>query len=1299
MRQSYLLKFFALIFAGLFVAVNAHANTDYLKYVPERDNQVDVRLMNAYVALLGSDTSSNLPVPAGNMNICEYVELTAPFFTQEERKIMFYGDENYKDSLFRTILVQKNNEWVLSDNIRLVSMKELDFNDIECKGREQEHKDYKTSRAWTYIYHYAHSLNENHKITPSANTLPIYYKPSSAGMLLTDKWLAQLFNLQNEQMLRDIAAFAKQFELFNSDQKQDDEIAKHLDRIIPVNRYFVKNNLGRNVSKAIDSNPFKGEPQEEKEYQAKEYKNKFYLYFKNKNGKYPYEDQTDPGYIFSDKYSNDVILGAPVARPMQSRAYSLAAPSALSAGPLSPPNNDTLTTQGADGNGTTVDENADFGALRDELNRRPNGSNPVAPENPSSTVDAGRTAPGSADPGALTGGVAGGASGTTVYQDPPGRVRGAPDSETIRRQQESLAADNNSQGAADSDGNSSGFSGDAADKARNNNTGENTSNKELQDRLAKLEAERAAEKEAAEKRRNSGDDDTSTNKTPSAGSPSLGGGSPGGGGGGGSGKGGGGGAGGGGGPGKGGGKPAGDGPLGGSGRAGMDRSAASLLGELGTAKDPALIEPGSDSLAKANLGKQQNVRPLGGGPVMPSGSSQAFNPSPANTPSTSQKVASALSSRPRTSYTSGVSSNQYRKILEDRNAAEKVAGASGVSGAAAASGSGQGGSNWKGDYNKWFSSVFDTSGGGGGGGYSGSYSTWRNPSYSGSSWSSGGSNSWGSGSDNNSWSWDSAGNNYDYDSSDSVWDYNSDWNYDSDYGNEFKWTYDDNYGMGDGDAGVSSIWTASDMQDVRALIFSKEEKAKLMGKKFAESGPAGMSSKEKDQVNTLVEEADSLIGQKKYYEAIEKADEILKHDNIPFAYIIKAEAALGLQEYQDAYEQSELALREVPLSTRVLTVRSIAAENLGKYRAMLASLQRLTEIDASKYNEKYQTAIEQYRNEAPEFLTYWDKKERLPSAVTASRSSGFAPQTKWIGYILVAMALAILLGIGIVMLMSPKPEEIEMVEEEDDGSAQMDGAELVNVNGYEAKRLMEEGPSGNLYEGINTALKLDVSMRQLPMPKQKMAAAKEHIKQYTKVRHTNLAETFSVQEDDNAIYIISQYLPGTELIDLLAQCPESISTIKSVKIFISVTKGLEHMHHLKLVNGGMHLEDIVVDEDLSSIANLGLGTVVNRDVGEDAVYKAPEGSAQGFTQAYDIYSMGVCLYKSVTGEFPKKGVAASRLAQIPAELDQLLNSMLADNPAERPSAEEVLAQLMVVKDVLTPKPKKEEATEAAQPAN
>ncbi|HEY5952529.1 MAG TPA: protein kinase [Kofleriaceae bacterium] len=213
------------------------------------------------------------------------------------------------------------------------------------------------------------------------------------------------------------------------------------------------------------------------------------------------------------------------------------------------------------------------------------------------------------------------------------------------------------------------------------------------------------------------------------------------------------------------------------------------------------------------------------------------------------------------------------------------------------------------------------------------------------------------------------------------------------------------------------------------------------------------------------------------------------------------------------------------------------------------------------------------------------------------------------------------------------------------------------------------------------------------------------------LNHPNIIQVFEVDQLEGLPYLAMEYVRGATLSALLqklraTQQPMHVGHL--AYIFSGVCAGLDHAHNardaggrpLTIVHRDISPANIIVSVDgTPKIFDFGVAkargslslTGADRVKGKFA-YMAPEQlRAKPVDAKADIYAVGVCMYEAVTGRRPFSGATEAELyaarlegrflmpselaPTIPVELEHLILSAMASDPADRPHAIELQEQL------------------------
>jgi serine/threonine protein kinase len=191
------------------------------------------------------------------------------------------------------------------------------------------------------------------------------------------------------------------------------------------------------------------------------------------------------------------------------------------------------------------------------------------------------------------------------------------------------------------------------------------------------------------------------------------------------------------------------------------------------------------------------------------------------------------------------------------------------------------------------------------------------------------------------------------------------------------------------------------------------------------------------------------------------------------------------------------------------------------------------------------------------------------------------------------------------------------------------------------------------------------------------------------------------------LWLVMQLLRGSTLEALLDQAdyqsaPPSVAWAAAIAAQIAAV--LVEVHRVDIVHRDIKPANVMVtDGGLVKVLDFGIAilrgagalprlTQVDRTVGTPAYMSPEQWLGQVVTSASDVYSLGCLLLELLTGDapfFPTADMALrsqhlstlapsarSRRAGLPAELDELVSSMLAKDPDARPTAEQVYETLL-----------------------
>ena len=267
------------------------------------------------------------------------------------------------------------------------------------------------------------------------------------------------------------------------------------------------------------------------------------------------------------------------------------------------------------------------------------------------------------------------------------------------------------------------------------------------------------------------------------------------------------------------------------------------------------------------------------------------------------------------------------------------------------------------------------------------------------------------------------------------------------------------------------------------------------------------------------------------------------------------------------------------------------------------------------------------------------------------------------------------------------------------------GRSRFNLGPYQIIDSIGQGGMGQVFRAEHTVMGRIVAVKVLPRHRSSPEAIhsfQREIRAQAQLDHENLVRALDAGHDGNVHYLVTEYVPGTDLRRLVRRAGP-LHLDAAVSIIVQAARGLGHAHWRGLIHRDVKPGNVLVTPDgRAKVSDLGLASNFDTeavDVESDKIvgtadYLSPEQimSPERMTPASDIYSLGCTLYYAVTGKVPfpvgtprDKARAHCRSQPIdPRRLNPSLSvdfadviaDMMAKDPAERiASTDEVIARL------------------------
>jgi serine/threonine-protein kinase len=267
------------------------------------------------------------------------------------------------------------------------------------------------------------------------------------------------------------------------------------------------------------------------------------------------------------------------------------------------------------------------------------------------------------------------------------------------------------------------------------------------------------------------------------------------------------------------------------------------------------------------------------------------------------------------------------------------------------------------------------------------------------------------------------------------------------------------------------------------------------------------------------------------------------------------------------------------------------------------------------------------------------------------------------------------------------------------------------IGGCQILEQIARGGMGVVYKARQLNLKRTVAIKILS---EELSKDKTYVERFIQearsaavLSHGNIVHINDVGDHNGIFYFIMEYVDGENLRDILAQ-RGYLDVPRTLEIALQVAHALQHAHRRGIIHRDIKPENIMITrEGVVKLADMGLAKrISSRDlcgitntgsIFGTPFYMAPE-QAKDFSKVdrrSDIYSLGVTIYKALTGKVPYDGRTPIEVMiktlegkhaklrelrpEIPAEVEQMVERMISRDPGQR--YQEAGELITIIKDL------------------
>ena len=245
------------------------------------------------------------------------------------------------------------------------------------------------------------------------------------------------------------------------------------------------------------------------------------------------------------------------------------------------------------------------------------------------------------------------------------------------------------------------------------------------------------------------------------------------------------------------------------------------------------------------------------------------------------------------------------------------------------------------------------------------------------------------------------------------------------------------------------------------------------------------------------------------------------------------------------------------------------------------------------------------------------------------------------------------------------------------------------------KRQLGVGAFSRVWLAQHIALRKEVAIKIITKADVRTDKMKERldreIENHKKMNHPYIAPLFSVTENILHYFLVMEYVPGGSLLDRISEAGR-LTEREARHYFRQILSALTYLHQqLHIAHRDLKCDNVMIDEHNNvRLIDFGFSKSFDNDLLRTNCgsprYAAPEMFRSGpYTEACDVWSLGVILYVSVCGKFPFDSLNMQDLGHVvltaepeyPDHLSHnvsdLLRGMLRKSPSARLTIDKITA--------------------------
>jgi eukaryotic-like serine/threonine-protein kinase len=242
-------------------------------------------------------------------------------------------------------------------------------------------------------------------------------------------------------------------------------------------------------------------------------------------------------------------------------------------------------------------------------------------------------------------------------------------------------------------------------------------------------------------------------------------------------------------------------------------------------------------------------------------------------------------------------------------------------------------------------------------------------------------------------------------------------------------------------------------------------------------------------------------------------------------------------------------------------------------------------------------------------------------------------------------------------------------------------------NRYRLEERQAEGGMATVYRAMDLMLERIVAIKVLRKDLSSDPEFRERFRQEAKaaanLSHPNIVTVHDFGLDSDELFIVMEYVPGTDLKNILKN-RRRLPIDEALSLITQACSGIGYAHRAGIIHCDIKPQNMLVtpDERLK-VVDFGIARAlasIPADEKSEVVWGSPQyfspEQARGAppSPASDVYSLGVVLFEMTTGQLPFNGATPAELARQHQEASPPSPSKL--NPGISPALEQIILKVL-----------------------